>query len=214
MGKIRVLLADDHTIFRAGVRVLLELSPDLEVVGEAMDGADAVAKARQLLPDVILMDVAMPGMDGLTAARQVMESRPECKVLLLTQYENKEYIMPALRLGVAGYVLKRAAADELVSAIRAVHEGKSFLDPSVAKIVMEAYRSPGRPDSDDSIDSLTEREREIMILLAKGRTLREIAELLQISPKTVDFHRSNLMQKLGLHNRADLARYAVKHGLV
>ena len=214
MGKIRVLLADDHTIFRAGVRVLLELSPDIEVVGEAVDGADAIAKVRQFSPDVVLIDVAMPGMDGLTAGRQIMESRPECKVLLLTQHENREYIMPALRLGVAGYVLKRAAADELVSAIRAVHEGKSFLDPSVTKIVMEAYRGPGQTDPSDSVDSLTEREREIMILLAKGRTLREIADLLQISPKTVDFHRSNLMQKLGLHNRAELARYAVRHELV
>lgn len=214
MGKIRVLLADDHTIFRAGVRVLLELSSDIEVVGEAVDGSDAVGKARQLSPDVILMDVAMPGMDGLTAGRQIMESRPECKILLLTQHENREYIMPALRLGVAGYVLKRAAADELVSAIRAIHEGKSFLDPSVTKTVMDVYRGPGQTDPSDSIDSLTEREREIMILLAKGRTAREIANLLQISPKTVDFHRSNLMQKLGLHNRADLARFAVQHGLV
>lgn len=214
MGKIRVLLADDHTIFRAGVRVLLELSSDIEVVGEAVDGSDAVGKARQLSPDVILMDVAMPGMDGLTAGRQIMESRPECKILLLTQHENREYIMPALRLGVAGYVLKRAAADELVSAIRAIHEGKSFLDPSVTKTVMDVYRGPGQTDPSDSTDSLTGREREIMILLAKGRTAREIANLLQISPKTVDFHRSNLMQKLGLHNRADLARFAVKHGLV
>ena len=213
MKKIRVLLADDHTIFRAGVRVLLELSPDLEVVAEAVDGQDAIVRVYQLAPDVVLMDVAMPGMDGLTAARQVIEAKPSCKVILLTQHENREYILPALKLGVSGYVLKRAAADDLVAAIRAVHQGKSYLDPSVTTTVMDAYRSPGR-ESGDSIESLTEREREILVLLAQGRTAKEIADVLQISPKTVDFHRGNLMQKLGLHNRVDLTRYATKRGLV
>jgi len=215
MGKIRILLVDDHTMFRAGLRVLLELYPDFEVVGEAGDGQEALAQVRELAPDVVLMDIAMPGLDGLMTTRRIREESPQSKVIVLTQHENREYITPALKVGASGYVLKRAADEELVSAIRAVYQGQTYLDPLVAGIVVDDYRRrlEGLPQG-DPYESLTDREREVLVLVAKGHTNREIAELLHISPKTVDFHRTNLMRKLDLHNRTELTRFALRRGLV
>lgn len=207
---IRILLADDHAMFRAGIRVLLELQEDFAVVAEAVDGRDAVRKAEETRPDVVLMDIAMPGIDGLSACTELKVSAPETRVILLTQYENREYIVPAMKMGAAGYVLKRAAADELVNAIRIVHSGKAFLDPAVTQVLMEELRTP----SQTGINSLTSREREVLILMAKGQNNQEAASTLNLSPKTVDFHRANLMQKLGLQTRADVVRFAVRHGLI
>ncbi|HBV87072.1 response regulator transcription factor [Desulfosporosinus sp.] len=210
MKKIKIFLVDDHTIFRQGIRLLLNLQSDLEVIGEADNGAQAVLMVQQLNPDVVLMDIAMKGMDGLTATKDILAVSPKTKVVLLTQHENKEYILPALKIGAAGYVLKRAAADEVVNAIRATYQGRSFLDPEIADIVVNAYRQ----GSEDAYESLTEREREILILLAKGHTNNEIAPILNISPKTVDYHRSNLMKKLKLHSKVELTKYALKRGLI
>ena len=215
MDKIRILLVDDHAMFRAGLRVLLDLYPDFEVVGEAGDGQQALAQVRELAPDVVLMDIAMPGLDGLMATRRIREESPQSRVIVLTQHENREYITPALKVGASGYVLKRAADEELVSAIRAVYQGQTYLDPLVAGIVVDDYRRrlEGLPEG-DPYESLTDREREVLVLVAKGHTNREIAELLHISPKTVDFHRTNVMRKLDLHSRTELTRYALRRGLI
>lgn len=210
MKKIKVFLVDDHTIFRQGIRLLLNLQSDLEVIGEADNGALAVSMIPQLNPDVVLMDIAMKGMDGLTATKDLLAVSPKTKVILLTQHENKEYILPALKIGAAGYVLKRAAADQVVNAIRATYQGRSFLDPEIADIVVNAYRHGNK----DEYETLTEREREILILLAKGHTNNEIAPILNISSKTVDYHRSNLMKKLSLHSKVELTKYALKRGLI
>lgn len=210
MGKIRILLVDDHAVLRAGIRALLELQGDFEVVGEAGDGPTAIARARELQPDVVLMDIAMPGMDGLAAAGEILVVSPKTKVLFLTQHENKEYVLPAMRLGASGYVLKRAEGDELITAIRTVHAGGTFLDPAVAgTLVGRASREDGDP-----FDALSEREREVLVLLAQGYTYQQIADMLFISPKTVDYHRTNLFRKLGLNSRADLIRYAAQRGLI
>lgn len=213
MTKIRVLLADDHAVLRAGIRALLDMQPDIEVIGEAGDGRQAVERVRELEPDIILMDIGMPGLDGLAATRQIKENHPRTRILILTQHENKEYILPALKIGASGYVLKRAEGDELLNAIRAVHAGGTFLDPAVAGVLVDdARREPGSPA--DPFDALTEREREVLTLLAQGRTYQQIAETLFISPKTVDFHRTNVMRKLNLDNRTELTRYALQRGLI
>ncbi len=209
--KIRILLADDHAVLRAGIRALLEAQPDLQVIGEAGDGQAAVQRARELQPDVVVMDIGMPGLDGLAATRQILDSNPKTRILFLTQHENKEYILPALKLGAAGYVLKRAEGDELLTAIRTVYAGGTFLDPAIAgALVSEVSRDE---KTADPFDSLSEREREVLVLLAQGKTYQQIAEILFISPKTVDFHRINIMRKLGLSNRAELTRFAIQRGL-
>lgn len=213
MIKIRILLADDHAVLRAGIRALLEMQPDLEVIGEANDGQQAVVRARELRPDIVLMDIGMPGLDGLAATREILASNPKTRVLFLTQHENKEYILPALRLGASGYVLKRAEGDELITAIRTVYSGGTFLDPAIAGVLVNEVRQEAQGVV-DAFERLSEREREVLILLARGHTYQQIAEALFISPKTVDYHRTNLMRKLGLNNRAELTRFAVERGLL
>ena len=211
MQKIRVLAVDDHTIVRDGICALLALAGDIEVVGEAEDGREAVDKASQLAPDVVLMDVAMPFMDGLEATRRIRKENPKIKVLILTQYDNKEYVLSSIKVGASGCVPKRVAASELVSAIRAVHKGDSFLYPSAAKFLIEDYL---QRVEEDPYDSLTDREREILKLVAEGRTNREIADLLSVSVKTVLGHRTSVMEKLGIHNRTELIKYAIRKGLI
>ncbi len=211
MNRIRILLADDHAVLRAGIRALLEMEPDFEVVGDASDGARAIAAVRDLQPDVVLMDVGMPGMDGLAATRQIREISPQTKVLMLTQHENKEYVLPALKVGASGYVLKRSEGNELLNAIRVVHGGGTFLDPSVAGLIASEVCHGGK--AEDPYDALSEREREVLLLLAQGKTHKQIGETLFISAKTVDFHRGNLLRKLSLSSRADLTRFAVQRGL-
>jgi DNA-binding NarL/FixJ family response regulator len=212
MGKIRVLLVDDHAILRDGVRALLSLQDEFEVVGEAAEGREAIEKVQELTPDVIVMDIAMPIMDGLEATRRITKKNPGIKVLVLTQHDNREYILSAIKTGAAGYVPKRALGSELVSAIGAVHRGGSFLYPSAAATLIDDYRE--QMEEADPFDRLTPREREILKLIAEGRTSREIAGMLFISLKTVLGHRTKLMEKLDLHNRAELVRYAVRKGLV
>lgn len=210
---IRVLLVDDHTIFREGVRALLSNYDDIEVVGEASDGREAIDKVTQLQPDVVLMDIAMPGLGGLEATLEIRKIRPESRVLILTQYDNREYVFPILKAGAAGYALKQAAATDLVSAIRAVHAGGSFLYPTVAKTVLDRYLTQEQVP-EDSYETLSDREKQVLRLVAEGRTNKEIAELLVLSVKTVMGHRANLMEKLGIHNRTELVKYAIRHGLI
>jgi DNA-binding NarL/FixJ family response regulator len=210
---IRVLLVDDHTMFREGVRALLSSYDDIEVVGEAADGRKAIEKVAQLHPDVVLMDIAMPGLSGLDATLELRRLEPDSRVLILTQYDNREYVFPILKAGAAGYVLKHAAATDLVSAIRAVHAGGSFLYPTVAKAVLDRYLTQGQVP-EDPYETLSDREQQVLRLVAQGRTNKEIAELLVLSVKTVMGHRANLMEKLGIHNRTELVKYAIRHGLI
>lgn len=209
MEKIKVMLVDDHTLFRAGVTMLLQLESDMQVVGEANDGQLALELMLKCKPDVVVLDISMPGLDGISVARSVLERLPNVKILMVTQYENREYILRATKLGVAGYLLKSAAADELVNAIRAVHSGRKYLDATVTQVLMEAWQT-----GEQRVESLTDRETEVLILTAQGKTMKAIGELLNISPKTVEFHRARLTQKLGLKNKSELTAYAIKHGLM
>ncbi|MFN3981319.1 MAG: response regulator [Caldilinea sp.] len=210
---IRILIVDDHAIVRAGIRVLLQLQPEFEVVGEAEDGQEALRQVQQLTPDIVLMDIGMPGMDGLAATRAILQNYPQVRIIALTQHENREYVLPTLRAGAKGYVLKRAPDDTLVRAIRTVAAGGSFLDPRVADVVTASLRQQGAAPV-DPLETLTEREREVLQLLASGKTYQEIADTLFISVKTVDFHRTNLMRKLNLANRAELIQFALKRNLL
>ena len=211
MDKIKVLVVDDHAILRDGIRALLSLHDDIEIVGEASEGKEAIEKARELAPDVIVMDIAMPGMDGLEATRRIRKKSPEVKVLVLTQHDNREYILSAIKAGVAGYVPKRALGSDLVSAIRTVYKGDSFLYPSAAAALIDSYLHQAE---EEPYDRLTAREREILKLIAEGHTSREIAGILFISLKTVLGHRTKIMEKLDLHNRTELIKYAMRKGLI
>jgi len=210
--KISVLLVDDHAILRAGLRSLLATYDDIEVVGEASDGEESIRKVRELKPDVIVMDVQMPGMNGLIATRYIMEEYPDARILMLTQYGNKEYVLPLLEAGAGGYVLKQAADTDFVKGIHAVYEGNSYLYPPIAKLVLEALMAGEDPSDPERI--LTPREREVLILVAQGYTNSEIADILFISPKTVDVHRTRMMNKLDLHNVVEIVHYAVRRHLV
>jgi len=211
VNKIRVLIADDHSIVRSGIRALLESQEDIEVCAEVANGREAVEKVQEFNPQVVLMDVAMPLMDGLEATRRIAKANSGARVIILTQYDNKEYALSAIKAGAAGIVPKKAGPAELVSAIRAVHAGDSFIHPSMAKWVVMDYAQ--RAD-DDPFDSLTEREREVLKLVAEGYSNREIADQLFISVKTVLGHRERIMQKLDIHSRTDLIRYAIRKGVI
>lgn len=216
MSRIRVLIADDHAILREGLRALLKLADDIEVVGEASDGLEAVERAEALAPDVVLMDVAMPGLGGLEATLELKKRMPAVKILVLTQYEDREYIRRFLQAGVSGYILKRSAGAELASSIRAVQRGGLVLDPEVAK---EALREPlprsGPASGSASLyDTLTDREKQVLKLVADGRSNKEVAELLGISVKTAMSHRENLMEKLGVHSRTELIKFALREGVI
>jgi len=213
MSKIRVLVVDDHAMFREGIRSLLEGYEDVEIVGEAAQGREAIEKVCQLAPQVVLMDIAMPVMGGLEATRRIQKESPNARVLVLTQYEDSEYILSLLRAGARGYISKTATASELVSAIRAVHKGESFLYPSAATTLIEEYLMRVGGEKNE-YERLTDREREILQLVAEGHTNREIAESLFISVKTVLRHRTNIMEKLDFHNRTELIKYAISKGLI
>ena len=216
MGKIRVLVADDHTIVREGVSLLLQGQPDIEVVGEAKDGCEAVEKCLQLHPDVVLMDMAMPELNGLEATKRIKASRPETHILVLTVHESDEYFFQALQAGASGYLLKGATSAELVAAVRAVSSGGIFLHPDVAQKLVAEYlrRISSDHSSSTRYDGLTPREKEVLILIAEGHTNQQIAEQLVLSPSTVQTHRTNIMEKLNLHNRAELIKYAIRQGLI
>jgi DNA-binding NarL/FixJ family response regulator len=197
---------------REGIRALLGIHDNIEVIGEASEGKEAVEKAQELMPDMVIMDIAMPGMDGLEATRRIRKKNEKIKVLILTQHDNKEYILSVIKAGASGYVPKRALGSELVSAIRAVQQGDSFLYPSAAAALIEDYLQ--QAGEGDPYDQLTAREREILKLIAEGHTSRAIADMLVVSQKTVMGHRAKIMEKLDLHNRTELIKYAVRKGLV
>jgi DNA-binding NarL/FixJ family response regulator len=210
-----VLIADDHALLREGVRALLKPADDLEVVGEAEDGQRAVEECRRLAPDVVLMDIAMPGLGGLEATLQLRREDPRVRVLVLTQFEEREYVSRLLKAGASGYVLKKAAASELASAIRAVHRGGLVLDPAVARgVVREGVRSVLEAAESDPYESLTDREKQVLKLVAEGRSNKEVAEILDISVKTAMSHRERVMGKLGLHTRTDLIRFALRRAVI
>ncbi len=215
MGKIRVLVVDDHTIVREGVHILLEAQSDIEVVGEAADGQEALVRARELQPEIALVDIAMPGMNGLELTRALKRDWPQISVIILTMYESDEYFFQVLDAGASGYVLKKAASADLVAAIRAVHAGDVFLYPSVARRLVSDYLARVKSgEEQNSYDGLTPREREVLKLIAEGHTNQAIAEKLVISPSTVQTHRTRIMQRLNLHNRVELIQYAVRKGLL
>jgi DNA-binding NarL/FixJ family response regulator len=214
MAKIRVLIADDHAILREGIRALLGLFDDIEVVGEAADGHEAIEQCRRLRPDIVLMDVAMPGLGGLEATLEITKEHARTKILVLTQYEDREYIRRFLNAGVAGYVLKKAAASELISAIRAVHRGGLVIDPDVAREVVVTSSEAQAGASADPYELLTDREKQILKLIAEGRSNKEAAQLLGISVKTAMSHREHVMQKLDLHSRTDLIKFALRKGVI
>lgn len=214
---IRVLLADDHTIVRQGVRMVLEAMGDMAVVAEAEDGQQAVQLASQLRPDVAVVDLTMPRLNGVEAIRQIRRDCPDTEVVVLSVHDSEAYVVQALRAGAAGYVLKRNAATELAAAIRAAHEGQAYLHPAVARRVIDDYLS--RIHASDAAVSepherLTPREREVLQLSAEGHTTRAIAGLLSLSTKTVEHHRASIMTKLGLHGQTELVKYAIRAGLV
>lgn len=208
MGEIRVLIADDHALVRAGLRALLETQAGFTVVGEADDGVAVVDRCRQLLPDVVVMDLTMPGRGGIAATEDIRRHFPTVRVLVLTMHDDEAYIRQALLAGAAGYVLKKSVASDLVKAIRAVYEGKTYL-PAAVRLEAPAPAAAGDP-----LAKLTEREREVVRLIALGHTNAEIAARLHISEKTVETHRAHALQKLSLRTRADLVRFAIEHGLM
>ncbi|MCZ6680720.1 MAG: response regulator transcription factor [Candidatus Poribacteria bacterium] len=215
MKKMKIFIADDHLLVREGIKALLQTQPDMEVVGEAGDGREAVEKVLQLRPDVVLMDITMPLMDGIIATHQIKQADSSIQVLVLTGHDNEEYLFHLLQVGGSGYVLKQANMDDLVTAIRAAHRGEVFLYPSVAKVLIADYLQRVQEGvSTPSTDALTLREQEILKLIAEGYTNKEIAQLIHRSIKTVQSHRAHLMEKLNLHDRTEIVRYAIRKGLI
>lgn len=214
-SKIKVLIVDDHTVVRAGIVALMNNEPDIQVVGEASDGLDALEKVTLLLPDIVLIDISMPGMNGIEATYRIKRQHDTMKVLVLTQYDNEEYIKRALQCGASGYLLKNSLATDLLSAIREVHAGNQFFTPAVSKIIVDSFiRHESAHPANIKEVALTPREREILQMIAEGKTNQNIADKLFISVRTVEFHRSNIIEKLGAHDVASLVKYAIQQGLV
>lgn len=209
---IRVLLADDHAILRRGLRALLNAEPDIQVVGEAGDGRETVSLAEEVRADVVVMDITMPQLNGIEAARQL---QGKCAVIVLSMHSDEGYVLRALKAGARGYLLKDAVESDLIQAIRAVHKGKAFFSPEISRMLVEDFvlgmRQQGK---EDRYELLTTREREVLQLLAEGKTVKEIAQVLELSAYTVETHKGNLMQKLGLHNVAEVILYAVRKGII
>lgn len=215
MGRIRVLLADDHTLFRQGVRHLLSSEADLEVAGEVSNAADAMEKSAELKPDVVLMDVAMPGSSSFEAARQIKRNRPETKVLFLTMYDDEDYLVEAMEVGASGYVLKDSPATQLLSAVRDVHRGGSYLSPRMLAQLVDDFRTRVKSSTRaPRFSTLTPREKEVIKMLAEGQSVKEIACALNLSVKTVEAHKFNLMRKLDIHNKAQLVQYAIQKKII
>jgi two-component system response regulator NreC len=213
-SKIHILIADDHTLLRNGICAILKDEQGMLIVGEANDGREAVRLAGQLKPNVVLMDIAMPLLNGLEATRQIKREHPEINVLVLTMYDNEEYFRKMLEVGASGYIIKRAAATELVSAIRAVYNGEAVLSPAITRLLLEDYLNHDLRNEKDDPNALSSREREVLQLIAEGKTSREIAEILNLSVKTVQSHRTSLMQKLDLHDRGELIKYAIQKKII
>jgi DNA-binding NarL/FixJ family response regulator len=213
---IRVLVVDDHALLRDGIRALLARAEDIAVVGEAGGGREAIALSRSLAPDVILMDIAMPDLGGLEATMEIRKERPDARIIVLTQYGDREYVHRFLRAGVSGYVLKKAAGADLVAAIRAVHRGGLVLDPEVARdaVTGETMAPKDMAAEPDPYERLTDREKQVLKLVAEGRSNKEVAELLGVSVKTAMSHREHVMDKLGAHSRTDLIKFALRCGVI
>ena len=215
MQKTKVLIVDDHAIVRDGICSLLALAGDMEVVGEAANGMEGLEKVGKLLPDVVLMDIAMPIMGGLEAIRRIHKEFSEIKILVLTQYDDRDHVFPAIQAGANGFISKTAASSELTSGIRAVFAGESYLSPSIAKLFVEDYQRVAlTEDKIDPYEQLTDRERDMLKLVVEGYKTRQIAEMLIITPKTVEGHKTSLMRKLGIHNKLDLVKYALRRGII
>ena len=214
MEQIRILLADDHTILRDGIRALLEDEPNMILVGEAEDGRSAVKLACELRPDVVIMDIAMPLLNGLEATRQIKRELPGTEVLILSMHDNEEYIRQVLAAGAMGYILKDAAARELINAIKTVQRGEAVLSTAITRLVIEDYLRWGDVQPADNSSNLTPREREVLQLIAEGYTNKQIAEILNLSIKTIQTHRANLMNKLDLHDRGELIKYAIQKKII
>jgi DNA-binding NarL/FixJ family response regulator len=215
MKRIRVLIVDDHTLVRDGIRALLALVADIEVVGEAANGREALEKVQELAPDVVLMDLSMPIMSGLEATRRIRREFPKTRVLALTQYDDSEYVIPVIEAGACGFVTKMMAFSELASAIEAAYNGDSYLSPSAAAALIEECQQKVSTDGDkDPYQQLTDREREVLKLIAEGHTAREIADMLVVSPKTVEWYKTSLMNKLNIHNKTDLIKFAIRKRII
>jgi two-component system, NarL family, response regulator NreC len=212
---IRILLADDHTIVRDGLRALVEKQPDMAIVAEAEDGRDSVRLADEHTPDVVIMDIAMPNMNGIEATRRILASNPRTAVVILSMHQDESYVLRSLKAGAKGYLLKDSLRSDVIDAIRSVAQGRSFLTKKVSKILQEDYvRQLERRGLDDSYELLTDREREVLQLVAEGRTNKEVAGMLMVSITTVETHRTHILQKLGLHSIPELILYAVRKGII
>ncbi len=215
MNKVRIVVADDHTLIRRGIVGLLDAQPDMEVVGEAGSSREALARVAELMPEVVLMDITMPDGNGIDAAREVKKRFPNVHVLILTVHDREDYLFQALRAGAAGYILKGADVQDLLLAVRTVHTGEVYLYPSLTKKLLGDFLRRAEAGEDNaSFDSLSEREREVLRLIAQGKTSPEIARILVLSPHTVQTHRDHIMEKLNLHRKADLIKYAIQKGLI
>jgi DNA-binding NarL/FixJ family response regulator len=215
MSKIRVLIADDHALVREGISALLRFFDDIEVVGEASDGIEAIDRTRELKPDIILMDIGMPRLGGLEATIELRKTNPEIKIIILTQYEDREYISRFLKAGVSGYLLKKAVGSELVNALRTVQKGEFYLFSSIAAEVVAGYLGQNRgAGEEEPYEKLTDREKQVLKLIAEGLSHKEIAGCLNISVKTVIAHQTNISEKLNIHNRMGLAKFAIQKGII
>ena len=215
MNPVRILLADDHTVMRNGLRLLLERQPNLQVVGEAADGRQAVSLCETVNPDVVVMDIAMPNLNGIEAARQIVNRNPRTAIAILSMHSDESYVIRALKAGARAYLLKDSAEADLLAAVRALTDGKSFFSPAISKILVEDYmRQLESRGAEDTYELLTNREREVLQLLAEGRTNKEVANMLNLSLYTVETHRAHILQKLNLHSVPELILYAVRKGII
>jgi len=215
MAKIRVFLTDDHTLFRQGIRTLLSTEPDIEIAGESANAAEAVDKTAEVRPDVVLLDISMPGLSSFQAIPQIHRTRPETKVLLLTMYDDEDYLAEGMEAGANGYILKDSPAEHLLLAIREVHRGGSYMSPRMLSHLVDDFRTRARSEHPvPRFDTLTSREKEVLKLLAEGNSVKEIAGDLDLSLKTVETHKFNLMRKLDIHNKAQLVQYAIQKKII
>jgi len=215
MAKIRILLADDHTLFRQGIRTLLSAEPDMEVIGEASNGGEAIDRALEFKPDLVLMDIGMPGLSSFESTRQIRKNRPETKVVLLTMYDDEDYLMEGMEVGASGYVLKDSPAAQLLNAVREANRGGSYLSPKMLSQLVDDFRSRMKSSSRmPRFATLTSREREVLKMLAEGKSVKEIACDLNLSVKTIEAHKFNLMRKLDIHNKAQLVQYAIQKKII
>ena len=214
MAKIRILLTDDHMLFRQAIRSLLSAEPDMEVVGEAPNASEATILAQQLKPDIVLMDIGMPGPSSFEATRQIRRDRPETRVIFLSMYDDEDYLAEGVEIGGSGFVLKDSPAEQLLNGIREVHRGGSYLTPRLLTRLVDGFRMHGRSDRVPRFGTLTKREREILKMLAEGKSVKEIASEFDLSVKTVEAHKFNLMRKLDIHNKAQLVTYAIQKKII